>query len=248
MIIDSHTHLMPHYGWRKGLDIHDHMKLLWDSGVDKAVLFTIEGFHTDYESHNQEIFEAYKIYPESVIPFCTINPRDPDALEELKRCHKLGMKGIKFHPWLQAFPIVDDIIMPIVEEAAKLDMPIISHDGTPPYCTSLQVAYLAYCFPRAKIILGHAGMKDFAYEAYCAAKRYENVYLGFCGSAFQIMKEAVSDIGPERCLFGTDSPFAGKEYIAYETKKIKMLGLPNQDEENIFGGNIARLLNIKYDS
>lgn len=248
MIIDSHTHLMLKYGFREGIDIHEHMRLLHNGGVDKAVVFTLEGLISDYKYYNDKIYRAYKTYPDEVIPFCSINPRDEGAIKELYRCkYDLNMKGIKFHPWLQAFPIVDDMIMPIVEEAVKLDMPIISHDGTPPYCTSLQVAYLASCFPKAKVILGHAGLKDFAREAICAAKKYDNVYLGFCGAMLQSMKVAVREVGPEKCMFGSDSPFAGSEFLAYEIQKVKELGLSKEDEENILGGNIARLLNITFD-
>ena len=244
MIIDAHTHLMQGYGHRVALDIHEHVALLRSGGIDKAVLFTLDGFFSDYKYHNQQVYEACQAYPDVLIPFCTIDPKDEGAVDELIKCHELGMKGIKFHPWLQAFPIVDDMVIPIVEQAAKFGMPVLSHDGTPPYCTSLQVAYLAQRVPEATIVLGHAGLKDFAREALCAAKKYENIYLGFCGAIFQLMEAAVREIGAERCLFGSDSPFAGAEFLAYELKKVRCLGLPKEDEDKILGGNIARLLNI----
>ena len=248
MIIDSHTHLMQQFGYRKGLDIHEHMALLRSGGVDKAVLMTTDGFLGDYKFHNDLLLESYRAYPDSVIPFCTLNPRDPGALDELIRCHAAGMRGIKFHPWLQAFAIVDDMMEPIVQKAVELDMPIFSHDGTPPYSTSLQVAYWAGRYPKVKIVLGHGGLRDFAREALLAAKRYENVYLGFCGAIFQMMKDSVKAVGSHRCLFGSDSPFQGAEYLMYEIQKVKCLGLSKKDEDDILGGNLARMIGMEVSS
>jgi predicted TIM-barrel fold metal-dependent hydrolase len=45
-------------------------------------------------------------------------------------------------------------------------------------------------------------------------------------------------------MFGSDHPFAGAEYLAYEIKKVKCLDLSQEDEDNILGGSIAKLLKI----
>ena len=245
MIIDAHTHLMRQFGFIKGAPLEEQVAALRQGGADKSVIFTLEGLLGNYRHYNDAVAEAAIRYPDVLIPFCTLDPRDGGALAELERCvNQLGMKGIKFHPWLQAFPIVDTMVMPIVEKAVQYGLPIISHDGTPPYCTSLEVAYLAASFPAAKIILGHAGLKDYAREALAAAKRYPNLYLCFCGTTLQAMRNAVRVVGPERCMFGSDLPFGGADYLALEIYKVKQLGLSLTEESDVLGGTIARLLGL----
>lgn len=242
MVIDGHTHLLQRFGHLKGLDISVQIEQMQKSGIDKAVLFTTEGFFSDMRDSNNQILNAYRLFPNEIIPFCTIDPRKENALDEMERCRDEGMRGLKFHPWLQAIPIVDDQVLKIAEKASTFGWPILSHDGTPPYCTSLQVAYLAECLPQAKIILGHSGMKDFAREALVAAQKYQNIYLGFCGATFQAMQIAVKKVGAERCIFGSDFPFAPIEYLKYTLSQINQLHLCLRDKINVMGGNMLRLL------
>jgi len=245
MIIDTHTHLMRKFGFLQGASVDKHVEFLHQGGADRCVIFTIDGFLHDTRAHNDEVAEAACQYPDVLIPFCTVDPWDPGAFGELERCiQELGMKGLKFHPWLQSFPLVDDMLLPIIERAVHSGLPVISHDGTPPYCTTFELCYLAQCFPQAKIILGHTGLKDYPREAIAAAKRFDNVYFCFCGTTLQCMQAIVKVAGPERCMFGSDLPFAGPEFLAWEIYRVKKLGLSRDDEEGVLGGNIARMLGL----
>jgi predicted TIM-barrel fold metal-dependent hydrolase len=245
VIIDAHTHLMKKFNFLEGVPVEEEIVMLHQGGADCCVIFTIEGLLRNYKFYNDEIAEAARQFPDTLIPFCTIDPYDPQGLQELDRCvQQLGMKGIKFHPWLQAFSIVDPIVLPIIERASEYGIPVISHDGTPPYCTTFEVSYLAGVFPKAKIILGHVGLKDYPREAIAAARRYDNLYFCFCGTTLQCMQAIVKIAGPERCMFGSDLPFAGPDFLKLEIYKVKRLGLSKQDEDGILGNNVARLLGL----
>lgn len=230
MIVDSHMHMLQQFGYRQGMRTADMVNTMHEMGIDKAVLFTTEGFYSNYKESNDRIIVAYREFPEHIIPFCTVDPRDEGAMDEMNRCRDIGFRGIKFHPWLQAIAAVDDKVLKVSEKAASFGWPIISHDGTPPYCTSFQVAYISECIPEANVILGHSGMKDFAREALEAARRNPNVYLGFCGATFQIMKTAVETIGADRCIFGSDYPFASIDSLKYFLELIQQLQLSKEDE------------------
>ena len=71
-----------------------------------AVVFTV-----DWESKsgiapipNEEIAEAAAANPDVLIPFASVDPARPDAVERIRRLvAEHDVKGFKFHPNLQAF-------------------------------------------------------------------------------------------------------------------------------------------------
>ena len=57
------------------------------------------------------------------------------------------MRGVKLHPWLQGFSAHEPGLDPLCEVAAAAGVPILFHDGTPPFSTPLQLASLARRHP-----------------------------------------------------------------------------------------------------
>ena len=247
MILDGHTHLFSQFGFLRGMDAGEFVDKLKSQRVDGAVVMTLEGFtKDDSRLYNDQLHAATERYPEYLCAFGTVHPRDGSgAISEMQRCVKeLGMKGFKFHPWLQAFCASGREMFPIVQEAVALDVPLLFHDGTPPYCTSLQIAYLARCFPEATIILGHSGLRDYWREALYAAMEYENIILQFCGTPDIAMREMIEQVGPERCIFGSDFPFPGDSCIELAVSQIKNLDVSDAAKDAILGENLKRILNL----
>lgn len=245
MIIDGHTHLFTGFGNVPGMSAGDLADSLQSQGVNRAVLFTVEGFlREDCRKYNDQIKAAAAQSGGFFIPFGTVNPRDGSAAaDEMRRCaEELGMRGFKLHPWLQAFCASGTEMFPIVERAIDLKLPLLFHDGTPPYSTSLQVAYLARRFPEATIILGHSGLRDYWREALFAAKKYRNIILQFCGVPMIAMRQIIKEIGWERCVFGSDAPFNGKRMSEQMIFQINELGVTNQAKAAILGRNLAAML------
>lgn len=242
MIIDGHTHLFSGFGSVPGMSTGELADSLRGQGVDRAVLFTVEGFlREDCRKYNDEIAAAARQSDGFFIPFGTVHPRAGDAaVAEMRRCvEDLGMRGFKLHPWLQAFCASGPEMFPIVEAAIDLKRPLLFHDGTPPYSMPLQVAYLARCFPEATIILGHSGLRDCWREALYAAKKYRNIILQFCGVPLIGMRQIVSEIGWERCVFGSDAPFNGKSATEQMIALINELDIPARGKAAILGQNLA---------
>lgn len=213
LIIDGHTHYFPSLAYMKGLSAQEFADGLRARGVHKALVFTVNGFFGGrYKEHNDELAELVGAYPDILRAFCSVDPRDgQEAIKELRRCVRdLGMPGIKFHNWLQAISAVDPAMYPIIEEAANLSVPVLFHDGTPPYATTLQVAHLAALYPQATIILGHSGNSDFWQQAIRAAKKYPNIVLSTCSSApMSAFRRMVDEVGADRMVWGCDYPYWG---------------------------------------
>ena len=126
-IIDAHTH-MPGSSFTgiKGLDSGQFISLLDENDIDQAWVFTLDGLFFDPKPHNDRLRAFCDEAPTRLIPFCTVHPRYPDAVEEFYRCiHELKMKGLKLHPWTQAFSPTDPIMDALGEAASDLNVPIV---------------------------------------------------------------------------------------------------------------------------
>ncbi|MFC5650544.1 amidohydrolase family protein [Paenibacillus solisilvae] len=249
MIVDFHMHLPGGHMFERWTTAQ-FLKMMDDSGIDAGVIFTIDGFFTEnYVESNNLLYNQTSECPSRLIPFCSVNPRQGQlAVEETRRSlSELGMKGIKFHPWLQGFsPLQFNIMDPICELAIEFDVPIIFHDGTPPYSAPLQIGFLASRFPQCKMILGHGGLFDMWQEAVIAVNRNENLSVCLCGTAPQaIFSKIVSSVEPDRLLFGTDAGFGKDNYMPrYRVDEVLKMPLKESTKEGMLYKNAYRLLKM----
>lgn len=244
MIIDSHAHYFKSFASMQGLSPAEFVEGFQALGVDKAVIVTLEGFYGNYQACNDELAAVASQYPGVIQAWGTVNPRDGEkAIAEIGRCvDELGMTGFKFHNWLQAVSAVDPCMFPVMEELARRRLPVIFHDGTPPYASTDQIAYLAGRYPDTPVLLAHSGLNEFARQALRGAVKHDNLFLGVCGARYELLKRAVQIVGPGRILWGTDFPFGGKGNIIYHRAKVDALPISDDDKEKIFSGNIVRLV------
>jgi len=244
MIVDGHTHLYDEFLGLRGADVEEFLKGLSSVGVEKALVFTVKGLYGECRRHNDLLYKATKEHRGRLVPFCTVSPHDgPAAVEELRRCVEvLDMPGVKFHPWLQAFPPVHPWLGPIFEELRRLKAPAVFHDGTPPYTAPLQIAHIASKFPEVPIILGHSGLHDMWTEALRVAQKYENIYLCTCGSSFLAVRTMVRAVGASRVVYGSDFLLGGIEGMRYQLKLVDLLPVSDGDKEKILGESLSDIV------
>src|SRR5256885_200483 len=65
--------------------------------------------------------------------------------------------------------------------AAAAGLPVLFHDGTPPYATTFQIAAAARWVPEATVVLGHAGLADYCLAAGQLVRDIPNLYACVCG-------------------------------------------------------------------
>src|SRR3989338_11313409 len=76
---------------------------------------------------NDRIYEFYKKYPASIIPFFRLNPKTKWRKEYEKRVLQ-GFMGIKLHPRSQEFGIASNHVRKIYELAEKNRLPVLIHE------------------------------------------------------------------------------------------------------------------------
>lgn len=249
LTIDFHTHLPGRAFGIGATPTPEFLGMLDHAGIDLAVVLTVDGFFYDPVAANNALHAQCQEAEGRLIPFCTVNPREPEqAVAEIRRCVQgLGMKGVKFHPWLQGFSVADRSYMdPICAVTAELGVPMIFHDGTPPYSTPLQIADVARRHPTLQVVLGHGGLFDLWLEAIAAAQSYENIWVCLCGSTAPLLMEKVAAAtSPQRLLYGTDMGFGRDPYVAWHrTEQARRLNLPADVKAAMLGANAARLLGV----
>jgi len=251
MIIDSHAHLASGKGalFSVVMSASQLKDEFLARGVERAVVFTGDGFWRDSRESNDRLAEQVKPFLDFYIPWATVHPYEGQAaVDEVRRSVEvLGMKGLKFHSWLQGFSVSTKWMYTIVEEAIKLKIPITFHDGTPPYSSPLQIANLARLYPEATIILSHSGLRDLWPDALLAAQELKNIWLGFGGPTLAGMQKIVDTLGADRIIYGSDGGLGHPSAISYALKIVNELRIADADREKILGRNIARLLKIFLD-
>jgi predicted TIM-barrel fold metal-dependent hydrolase len=224
----------------------EYVRVMDELGVDVSVVFTYEGLLHPSPAANDSLAAFVAAAPGRLVAFATVDPRDPGAAAEVERCVSgHGMRGVKLHPWLQGFPAHEPGLDPVCEAAAALGVPILFHDGTPPFSTPLQLASLARRHPRTTVVLGHGGLHDLWREAIAAVQTTPNVHLCMCATPVYAMRAIVQRCPLDRLLFGTDAglrPEPRQRYAELRIRQLGTLGLEPSALTAILVENPRRLL------
>lgn len=228
MRFDTHLHVMlkPFYG-RSATDPDALLSDLTECGFDGGWVSAVDAMTTTelplQQCANDALAEMVRQYPGRIIGFCTVNPAAGDtAAQEIERCVKeLGLVGVKLHPWLQAFSVTHPGMEGIMEVAGAFGVPVLFHDGTPPYSSPLQIAWLAERYPKTVVVLGHSGLADLWRDAADAACQHSNIWLQPTAAPPQTMRAAFQAAGPDRVLFGSDGGFGTTGFIRYCVNKFR---------------------------
>jgi len=220
-------------------------------GVCGAWAMTLEGCYGGAtRPWNEWLLECTAEHRDFFVPFCTVDPKAGDAaVNEFEYfVRDRGMRGLKVHNWLAAISPSDPGMEELVAACGRLHVPLVVHDGTPPYCTPLQFARLAERHRDAVVVLGHFGLKDMWPDALRAAVRLDNVYLCASSPHAGAIRAALRTIGSSRILFGSDCGWVNSEWYLRERihsiEALRGLGVAARDLEAILFENAARLMTL----
>jgi len=245
-VIDTHTHLPGHAFDGTPRSAADLRKEFSGEGLSGAWLMTTDGLLGEVSANNDLLAKSAAAELDFFVTFCTVSPNDgaDQAVAELVRAREtLGMRGLKLHPWVQAFSLTNSAVLPIMKKAGALGMPVLFHDGTPPYATPLQIAAVAEKVPETTVILGHAGLDDLYTDSILACQRHSNVYLCFCSVSSGHIRTAINECPEERLLFGSDGGF-GSLVVQNAITKVRATGVPETVLGKILFENPQRLLTL----
>ena len=195
-----------------------------------------------------------------VIPFASIHPARPNAVEEARRLiDEHGVKGFKFHPNVQAFFPNDRIAYPLYEVIAEAGLPALFHTGHSgigsglpggggirlKYSNPIHVDDVAADFPSLKIVLAHPSF-PWQDEALSMAMHKPEIYIDLSGWSPKYFPPQLvhyaNTLLKHQVLFGSDFPMIKPDRWLRDFEQ-----LPIDDEVRplILKENAARLLGLE---
>ena len=154
----------------------------------------------------------------------------------------LGLRGIKLHPALHDFGVLEPRCEAIWRFAEERGAAILSHtwEGDA-RCRPNAFGQLAQAHPTIPFLLGHSGGTAAGRrEAVAMAQAHTNIYLDVCSSYLTCAKLEwmVREVGAERVLFGSDIPWLNP---AFTLGRVAYANLSDEQLRLILGENAARL-------
>jgi predicted TIM-barrel fold metal-dependent hydrolase len=239
MIIDCHCHAGPGDGltgpWDTAAPLDKYMRRAAKAGIRRTVIFA--AFHSDYSIANREVARIVASRPERLYGFAFVNAaRDRAQVHRMVHVAvtKYGFVGIKVHRHDAR------ISREVCEAARAFRLPVL-------YDVAGEVSVaelLAEQYPDVNFILPHLGSFADDWRSQLTLidhlERHPNIYTDTAGvRRFDLLEQAVHRAGAHKILFGSDGPWL---HPAVELAKVRVLGLPREDENLILGGNLLRLI------
>ncbi len=261
-IIDFHTHVFPdHLAGRAMAHLEGQGKIkaaldgkvssllvsMDRAGIDTSVVSSIA---TEPDQFQPILDWSKRIASPRLVPFPSVHPRDPRAVERVGIVHAEGFRGIKLHPYYQDFDVDDEVLFPIYEKMEELGLILVCHTGFDDAFERVRraepqmVLVVLERFSFLRFVTTHLG----AWEDWEQVRAHllglpiwMETSFSIEGLGLERAKELFLAHPPERLLFGTDSPWVdqGKALEA-----LRSLGLGAERERRILHENAKGLLGL----
>jgi predicted TIM-barrel fold metal-dependent hydrolase len=245
-IIDAHVHLgdcrMCEYDNPEG----DVLRAGEEHGVSTLLLQPFPN-PRDVESVHARISALCRAQPARVFGIISINPHD-DARAYKSKVRKAfelgGFVGIKLHTLGHAVHPDSKDAHAVYEIARDLGLPVMIHTGLTNFGAPVLMTGPARQYPELKFILAHSGWGGQAGEAIAAAKTAGNIYLETSWISIDDKLAAVSAIGSERMMLGSDTLLnMGVEVFQYNLLH-KAGKISASDLEHVFHGVAEKVFRL----
>ena len=243
-IVDVHTHLGPDRLF--GLAPVEPAALVAAmdrAGVDVALAMPQPGVDDPAGEHDR-IAEAAARWPGRIFGMALpdLRARADAYWREAERCiRELGFVAVKFHTAGHAVSPTSDLGKLPFEVASTLGVPLMIHTGFQiPYALPSLAGARASAFPELRVVLAHAGMAPFWYEAVEVARANPNIYLETSWVPVYALQRMVAGLGAARVLFGSDLILN----MGVEQAKYAALQLADSDARLVLGGAAERVFNL----
>lgn len=264
MIIDFHTHCFPSKIAAKAMEQltrRSGITMPFHSGSPESLCALAQKDEVDYsvvlniatnprQQKNVNDFAGSLKETEGLIPFGSVHPDSPDALNELERLWQSGIKGVKLHPDYQGFFVDEEKMFPIYRKIGSLGLITVFHSGVdigfpePVHCTPERLSHILELFDGAPVVAAHFGGLCAREQTlkYLAGK---NIYLdtAYCYGMLNPAKakELIEIHGADKILFGSDAPWNSPKQ---DIELIKCFELGEKEEKAVLGENAKKLLGL----
>jgi uncharacterized protein len=204
---------------------------------------------------NETVAAACEQYPDAFTGIGSVDPHKKSAVDEVANIAELGLRGVKFHPSLQAFAPDDPTFWPVFAACEEHGLLALFHTGTSgigarqpggqgiriDYAHPLKLDAVAAEHPGLTVVAAHFGW-PWHMDLIAIALHKTNVYIDISGwSPRRIPPEVVRELNgrlSDQFVWGSDFPFISPERCLAE---LDELGLAT---ETLLHDNAARILGL----
>jgi predicted TIM-barrel fold metal-dependent hydrolase len=239
--------------------------------VEKIALFGVDAkvdeegniLHKDKTvcASNEDVAKIYEKNKDIVIPFFSINPKRPDALELIDKYYALGFKGAKFLQNYWGVDTRDKKYLAYFEKLASLNLPLIIHVGSESSvssekeCESIQMldaplkvgvkvicAHMALSYERRHLFKAFSKKEKYFNDEYFLLlemlKSYDNLYADISALLTPVRAKVLRHLSKqdevfEKLLYASDFPVPFSTLInSYDLSLLKRISISR--EKNTF--------------
>lgn len=245
LIVDAHTHLGFEPYLQVGINEDEIIENMDKSGVDSCVVMPMQTDPDSVSAHNR-IAKFCRDYPGRAYGMASINPTIygiEKTLGEIERCvRELGFVAIKINPVVWGVYLTSSLGEAMIKKAQELQVPVMVHTGGGAFADPGFIGVAASRHPEVTFIMAHMGGGLWeAMEASAVAQEHQNIVLDMSANSIRGIKTVVEEVGADRCLFATDSPWLTETFLFITRQISAKLGLSSEEERQILGKNAVRV-------
>lgn len=216
-----------------------------EAGVESSVLCCIATRPKQYESI---LSWCGQIRSPRVIPFPSVHPADPRALDRIGEIAAEGFKGVKMHPYYQDYILDEPRLMPLYERMCREGLILVVHTGFDIAFERIdrggpdRIVQVMEAFPELKLVTTHLGaweQWDRVEEILIGRKIYMDISYSIDFLGTNKARDLIVRHPADFVLFGTDSPWDDQRRCV---QIVGDMNLGTERESLLLGGNARRLL------
>jgi predicted TIM-barrel fold metal-dependent hydrolase len=243
-VLDFHVRLAPRPGARERL-----LSTLDECGLERAVVCAggtidldrlsrqlIEGGYVQTDADNDAVLDACAGTDGRLVPFFFANPHRP---AEAYRARAAEFRGLEVSPAVHGVGLTHPCVVELVSVAAEFDHPVYAVCLDRPGAGVADLVSLARGFPQVNFVLGHSGIGNIDLYALTLIRDEPNILLETSGGYTCVAEAALSRLGAERVVFGSEYPL---QHPTVELAKFQALRIPPDLWRQIAWDNAHRLL------
>ncbi|OYO02962.1 hypothetical protein B0O41_4147 [Propionibacteriaceae bacterium ES.041] len=205
-----------------------------------AVVFTVDATTALGRPPNSvtELAERAADHPDVLIPFGSVDPWAPDAVERVGLLvEQYGVRGFKFHPGVQAFRPNEERFAPIYAAIAAAGVPALFHTGQTGigaglpggrgiklhYSDPLLLDDVAADFPDLTLIMAHPAVPWVDVQISIATHK-PNAFIDLSGWSPKYfppqLVRAANSLLQDKVLFGTDFPLISPDRWLADAERL----------------------------
>jgi hypothetical protein len=233
-------------------------KRIADAGIAKALVVSV----IPDSQYMRDFIVAARGHVQAL---CNVDPRHPDAPNQLTAEIEAGFKGVKLLPANRGYRLSAEECRPFFERANELKLPMIIHYGVSVdpnadlrMADPLDLSPLLRDYPDVTFVIAHFGAGylgnvlklAYQYPNICVDSSGTNNWMDFMPypmTLAQVFETCVTALGPKRVMFGTDANTLGqyREWIAFQQRRtLEEIGFSDETRDLILRGNAVRIFGL----